>query len=170
MVSHFLVLASISSACLVSVFVQVILFSPIDPLPLELPSSSWSNFPSNNILQVSAIKRCHVLVPGLLAIKKKVVPFSYLFFWFQRVEKLGDGVLENPEDVCVDDVGLIYTATRDGWIKRMHKNGSWENWKLVGGSNLLGLTISIDGDVLVCDAVKVLIYNHAYVEAGIFLC
>ncbi|XP_048431427.1 protein STRICTOSIDINE SYNTHASE-LIKE 4 isoform X2 [Pyrus x bretschneideri] len=47
----------------------------------------------------------------------------------QKVIKLGDGVLLEPEDVDVDKEGTLYTATRDGWIKRLHKNGSWENWK-----------------------------------------
>lgn len=67
----------------------------------------------------------------------------------QAVEKLGEGVLDRPEDTAVDSQGLIYTATQDGWIKRMHSNGSWEDWKLVGGAPL-GLTVSKSGDVLVC--------------------
>lgn len=66
---------------------------------------------------------------------------------------MGEGVLEGPEDVCVDDEGTLYTATRDGWIKRMHPiNGSWESWTLIGGPSLLGLAISTAGDLLVCDA------------------
>ncbi|WOL01059.1 adipocyte plasma membrane-associated protein-like [Canna indica] len=50
--------------------------------------------------------------------------------------------------------GTLYTATRDGWIKRMHANGSWEDWKFVGGSSLLGLTLSRAGHLLVADADK----------------
>ncbi|XP_077230300.1 protein STRICTOSIDINE SYNTHASE-LIKE 4-like [Tasmannia lanceolata] len=72
----------------------------------------------------------------------------------QTVEKIGEGVLEKPEDVYVDKEGTIYTATRDGWIKRMHKNGSWEDWKMIGGPNLLGISMSVDGDILVCDPDK----------------
>ncbi|CAL9126074.1 unnamed protein product [Musa textilis] len=73
----------------------------------------------------------------------------------QRVERLGEGRLEGPEDVYVDGDGTLYTAARDGWIKRMHAaNGSWEDWRLVGGSSLLGLTLSVSGDVLICDADK----------------
>lgn len=72
------------------------------------------------------------------------------------MDKLGEGRLEAPEDVCVDGEGTLYTATRDGWIKRMHPNGSWEDWKLLGGSALLGMTVSATGDLLVCDADKVI--------------
>ncbi|XP_031500252.1 protein STRICTOSIDINE SYNTHASE-LIKE 4-like isoform X1 [Nymphaea colorata] len=70
----------------------------------------------------------------------------------QEVEKLGEGMLDGPEDVCVDKSGAIYTVTRDGWIKKMHKNQSWENWKMIAGPTLLGLTCSIAGDIIVCDA------------------
>ncbi|KAG1366375.1 adipocyte plasma membrane-associated protein [Cocos nucifera] len=72
----------------------------------------------------------------------------------QRVDKLGEGRLEGPEAVCVDGEGTLYTATRDGWIKRMRPSGSWEDWKLLGGSALLGMTVSMTGDLLVCDADK----------------
>ena len=46
----------------------------------------------------------------------------------QRLEKLGEGALDAPEDVYVDAAagGAVYTATRDGWLQRMHpNNGSW---------------------------------------------
>ncbi|KAF8388714.1 hypothetical protein HHK36_025394 [Tetracentron sinense] len=72
----------------------------------------------------------------------------------QRVIKIGEGFLKDPEDVCVDKEGILYTATRDGWIKRLHKNGSWEDWKMIGGPNLLGITTSMTGDLLVCDTDK----------------
>jgi hypothetical protein len=76
----------------------------------------------------------------------------------QRLEKLGEGVLDAPEDVYVDAAagGALYTATRDGWLHRMHAgNGSWERWRFVGGTGLLGITPSADGAMLVCDADKV---------------
>jgi hypothetical protein len=76
----------------------------------------------------------------------------------QRLEKLGEGVLVAPEDVYVDAAvgGALYTATRDGWLHRMHAgNGSWERWRFVGGTGLLGITPSADGAMLVCDADKV---------------
>jgi hypothetical protein len=76
----------------------------------------------------------------------------------QRLEKLGEGALDAPEDVYVDAAagGTLYTATRDGWLQRMHpNNGSWERWRFVGGTGLLGVAPSADGTMLVCDADKV---------------
>ncbi|GLU10163.1 hypothetical protein SLE2022_269830 [Rubroshorea leprosula] len=72
----------------------------------------------------------------------------------QIVIKLGEGFLENPEDVSVDENGVLYTATRDGWVKRLHRNGSWENWKRVGGDTLLGIATAKDGGIFVCDTEK----------------
>lgn len=68
---------------------------------------------------------------------------------------LGDGVLLKPEDVDVDKEGTLYTATRDGWIKRLHKNGSWENWKKVNTDTILGITFTKDGDLIACDTDQV---------------
>jgi hypothetical protein len=75
----------------------------------------------------------------------------------QRLEKLGEGALDAPEDVYVDAAagGALYTATRDGWLQRMMNNGSWERWRFVGGTGLLGVAPSADGTMLVCDADKV---------------
>lgn len=70
----------------------------------------------------------------------------------QKVMKLGEGLLKDPEDVCVDKKGILYTATRDGWIKRLHRNGSLENWKMINGETLLGVTITAAGDLIVCDS------------------
>ncbi|KAJ4762990.1 hypothetical protein LUZ62_073365 [Rhynchospora pubera] len=72
----------------------------------------------------------------------------------QDVEKLGEGRLKGPEDLCFDGEGMLYTVTRDGWIERMHRNGSWEHWVLVGGPSLLGIATSLTGAILVCDAEK----------------
>ncbi|GAB4853706.1 hypothetical protein Ancab_017898 [Ancistrocladus abbreviatus] len=69
----------------------------------------------------------------------------------KKVSKLGEGLLEGPEDVCVDRGGMLYTASRDGWIKRLHKNGTLENWKMANSSSLLGLTATAAGDIVVCD-------------------
>jgi len=76
------------------------------------------------------------------------------------VIKLGEGFLKQPEDVCFDKNGVLYTATRDGWIKRMVRNGNWENWKHIDSSSLLGITTSKDGGLIVCDASKV---NNKYI-------
>lgn len=69
--------------------------------------------------------------------------------------KLGEGFLDGPEDVVFDRDGVLYTAVRDGWIKRMHKNGSWENWKKIDSESLLGIATSREGGLIVCDAEKV---------------
>lgn len=71
----------------------------------------------------------------------------------QGLEKLGAGRLSGPEDVQVHG-GAVYTATRDGWLQRMLPDGSWENWRFVGGTGLLGIAPSADGSMLVCDADK----------------
>ncbi|KAB1209510.1 Protein YLS2 [Morella rubra] len=72
----------------------------------------------------------------------------------QRAIKLGEGFVRAPEDVCLDKEGTIYTATRDGWIKRLHRNGSGENWKMIDSNTLLGITLTKEGDLVVCDAEK----------------
>ncbi|KAF0908158.1 hypothetical protein E2562_022959 [Oryza meyeriana var. granulata] len=73
----------------------------------------------------------------------------------QNLEKLGEGRLSAPEDVYVDAGGEVYTATRDGWVQRMRANRSWEQWRFVGGTGLLGVAPSAgDGAMLVCDADK----------------
>ena len=53
--------------------------------------------------------------------------------------------------------GTIYAATRDGWVKRLHRNGSLENWKMTNSDTLLGITITKEGegDLIVCDSEKV---------------
>ena len=69
--------------------------------------------------------------------------------------KIGEGLLDKPEDVCFDGEGILYTATRDGWIKRLHRNGSWEDWRLIGGGSLIGVTPTRTGGIIVCDIEKV---------------
>lgn len=72
----------------------------------------------------------------------------------QDVEKLGEGLLVKPEDVAIEKTGVLYTATRDGWIKRLHKNGSWENWQWINSDQLLGITTAAAGGIIVCDCEK----------------
>ncbi|KAJ1439936.1 Strictosidine synthase, conserved region [Sesbania bispinosa] len=73
----------------------------------------------------------------------------------QNLIKLGEGFLKQPEDVCVDKEGTMYTATRDGWIKRLRRNEiNWENWKHIENSSLLGITTAKDGGLIVCDTNK----------------
>ncbi|XP_065850789.1 protein STRICTOSIDINE SYNTHASE-LIKE 4-like [Euphorbia lathyris] len=70
----------------------------------------------------------------------------------QEVIKLGEGHLKGPEDTYVDNDGLLYAVSRDGWIKRMYENETWENWKKIESDVLLGITTSKHGGVIVCDA------------------
>ncbi|RDY08432.1 Protein STRICTOSIDINE SYNTHASE-LIKE 4 [Mucuna pruriens] len=72
----------------------------------------------------------------------------------QNIIKLGEGFLNEPEDVCVDKEGTLYTATRDGWIKRCRRNGNWENWKHIDSYTLLGITTAKKGGLIVCDSTK----------------
>ncbi|XP_039144515.1 protein STRICTOSIDINE SYNTHASE-LIKE 4-like [Dioscorea cayenensis subsp. rotundata] len=118
----FTITTSVLTLFLAFIF-HAILYSPISPQPLLIPSSQPPS--SNNILQ--------------------------------KVEKLGEGELLGPEDVAIGKDGdslFLYTVTRDGWLKRMHSNGTWESWKMIGGDGLLGITVSMDGGFLVCDAHK----------------
>ncbi|XP_031263723.1 protein STRICTOSIDINE SYNTHASE-LIKE 4-like [Pistacia vera] len=87
----------------------------------------------------------------------ELLPVSHLptNSYLQSVIKLGEGVLKDPEDVCVDAKGVLYTATRDGWIKRLQKNGTWQDWKKIDSDALLGITATKENDlIVVCDAEK----------------
>ncbi|THU55615.1 hypothetical protein C4D60_Mb11t08440 [Musa balbisiana] len=112
-------------AALLALAAHVSLYSPISPLPLPLPVSPFT-FTPNNLLQVLPFTpRWSCYVCALILTSSACVVST------QRAEKLGEGRLEGPEDVYVDGDGTLYTATRDGWIKRMHAaNGSWEDWRL----------------------------------------
>ncbi|GMH16585.1 hypothetical protein Nepgr_018426 [Nepenthes gracilis] len=70
----------------------------------------------------------------------------------KKITKLGEGFLEGPEDVCVDNEGILYAATRDGWIKRLYNNNSVEDWKMTNRNHLLGITATASGDLVVCDS------------------
>ncbi|KAH9652743.1 hypothetical protein KPL70_027190 [Citrus sinensis] len=81
---------------------------------------------------------------------------------FQGLIKLGEGVVNYPEDVAVDRNGVVYTAARDGWIMRLQNNGTWENWKLIRSQTLLGITATKEkNNLIVCDSDKV---NSSAVE------
>lgn len=116
-------LAFFLGGCLVAFTLQVYFFSPLSsPQVLHLPDESLSR------------------------------SFPPLNNRLQEVTKIGEGILKKPEDVTVDKEGRLYTATRDGWIIRLLKNGTSENWKWINSTTLLGLTTTICGDLVVCDA------------------
>ncbi|XP_059316024.1 protein STRICTOSIDINE SYNTHASE-LIKE 5-like isoform X2 [Lycium ferocissimum] len=120
-----LAISSFLVVIMVAISLQVLFYSPISPEILEIPSSSKT--------------------------------FTTTFTsnnYLQRVKKLGEGFLDRPEDVAVDKMGILYTATRDGWIKRRHKNGTWESWRYIGRDSLLGLEVSSAGHIIVCDTEK----------------
>ncbi|XP_030469801.1 protein STRICTOSIDINE SYNTHASE-LIKE 4-like [Syzygium oleosum] len=87
----------------------------------------------------------------------------------QGVRKLGEGIVKGPEDACVDENGVLYTATRDGWIKRLHRDGSWENWTMLNSQTLVGITATRRGGIIVCDAEKGLIWVDADGHANVLL-
>ena len=68
-----------------------------------------------------------------------------------RSELLGTGKVYGPEDVAVDNVGLIYGGTQDGKIIRIHSDGYVEDWIITGGRPL-GLHFDDRGNLIVCDA------------------
>ncbi|KAE8674370.1 proteasome subunit alpha type-6-like isoform X1 [Hibiscus syriacus] len=72
---------------------QIIFFSPISPEILQLP------LPSSTV---------------------SVPPSNSQL---QKVTNLGEGLLIGPVDVAVDEKGTLYTATRDGWIRKLHPKG-----------------------------------------------
>ncbi|KAF7837541.1 protein STRICTOSIDINE SYNTHASE-LIKE 4-like [Senna tora] len=111
---------------LVALVVQILYFSPIqDPILLE-------NSPLSSP------------IASPIPINNKL----------QTVIKLGEGLVKDPEDVSVDKDGVLYACSRDGWILRLHRNGSWEHWKNLHSSTMLGTTITTQGDLIVCDADK----------------
>ncbi|KAL0410401.1 UNVERIFIED_CONTAM: hypothetical protein Slati_3629800 [Sesamum latifolium] len=112
----------ILTAILLAVSLQIFLFSPSSPGVLQIP-------PPSSVLPAPSNGR------------------------LQEVIKLGEGLVKQSDDVAVDrSTGVVYTATRDGWIKRLLRNGTWESWKQTGSGSLLGLTTTTDGGVVVCDA------------------
>ncbi|KAL2327286.1 hypothetical protein Fmac_020713 [Flemingia macrophylla] len=72
----------------------------------------------------------------------------------QNIIKLGEGLLKEAEDVAVDKEGTVYAVTRDGWVKRLHRNGNWEDWKHMDSNTLLGFTTAKDGGLIICDTDK----------------
>ncbi|KAL3535510.1 hypothetical protein ACH5RR_003971 [Cinchona calisaya] len=109
-------------ACLLAVGVQVFFFSPISPDILEFPPASSSS--------------------------QQLFPSNSKL---QEVIKLGEGLVQS-EDVSVDKMGILYTANTDGWIKKLHRNGSWDNWKWIDSkAGLAGITTLAAGGLIVCD-------------------
>lgn len=71
------------------------------------------------------------------------------------VEKLGEGLVQGPEDVVVAADGTtLLVSTRDGWVKKVwSSNGSVLDWRRVGGYPC-GLALGVHGEILVADPVR----------------
>ena len=68
-------------------------------------------------------------------------------------ELIAQGLVYGPEDVAVDDNGVIYGGTQDGKIVRVFPDGRYQEWIDLGGRPL-GLHFDQDGNLIVCDAYK----------------
>ena len=66
---------------------------------------------------------------------------------------LARGEVYGPEDTTVDDDGILYTGTQDGWIVRVKPDGQTEKWLETGGRPL-GMVFDRHGNLIVADAWK----------------
>ena len=97
------------------------------PAPFPVPAS-WTPDPAPELL-------------GLYAKNKKLL----------SSELLGTGKIYGPEDVAVDQEGIVYGGTQDGKIIRIHPDSTVEDWITTGGRPL-GLHFDSSGNLIVCDA------------------
>jgi|TARA_Y100000310_G_scaffold88474_1_gene85447 sugar lactone lactonase YvrE len=67
-----------------------------------------------------------------------------------EVELLAEGLLIGPEDVALDEEGLVYTSEEDGAIRRILHDGSVEEFVQTGGRPL-GLAFDLQGNLVACD-------------------
>lgn len=66
---------------------------------------------------------------------------------------LARGEVYGPEDTTVDDDGVLYTGTQDGWIVRVWPDGRVEKWLETGGRPL-GMVFDRHGNLIVADSWK----------------
>lgn len=66
---------------------------------------------------------------------------------------LARGEVYGPEDTTVDDDGVLYTGTQDGWIVRVFPDGEVEKWLETGGRPL-GMVFDRNGNLIVADSWK----------------
>ncbi|KAH9291554.1 hypothetical protein KI387_043254, partial [Taxus chinensis] len=75
---------------------------------------------------------------------------------FEKVEKIGFGLLPSPEDLAVDrEKKSFLTGCGDDWIKRVWIDGKGdkqrvENWEFVGGRPL-GVALGPNQELIVCE-------------------
>lgn len=70
-----------------------------------------------------------------------------------NAELLALGKIHGPEEVAVDDKGLIYAGTQDGKIIRLLPNGRLETFAATQGRPL-GIQFDMKNNLIVCDAYK----------------
>lgn len=71
----------------------------------------------------------------------------------KEAELLAEGKVEGPEDVTVDDQGLLYVGTAAGKVMRILPDNGVETVAVTGGRPL-GMMFDHDGKLIVCDAEK----------------
>ena len=71
----------------------------------------------------------------------------------REAEMLAQGKVYGPEDTTVDDNGVLYAGTEDGWIVRIWPDGKVENWVHTDGRPL-GMVFDKNGQLIVADAWK----------------
>jgi len=71
----------------------------------------------------------------------------------KQAKLLARGEIYGPEDTTVDENGVLYTGTQDGWIVRVWPDGRVEKWLETGGRPL-GLVFDDHGNLIVADAWK----------------
>ncbi|MBN7768539.1 SMP-30/gluconolactonase/LRE family protein [Marinobacter daepoensis] len=71
----------------------------------------------------------------------------------QQAELMALGQVYGPEDTTVDRQGVLYTGTQDGWIVRVHPDGTVERWLQTEGRPL-GMVVDQGGNLIVADAWK----------------
>ncbi len=92
-----------------------------------------------------------VLVPGLVF--PGAVSAEEALYRLNEVEKIGAGMLKEPEDVAIDVEGNLYAGCADGIIYRVSPRSEITCFVRTGGRPL-GLFSGEDGRLFVCDVIR----------------
>mgnify|MGYP002700796205 CR=1 FL=1 len=80
----------------------------------------------------------------------------------RETEVFGVGMLDAPEEVAIDQNGVIYTGLENGDIVKVAVDGNVTPWVNTGGRPL-GLMFNHNNDLIVCDGYRGLLSIN---EAG----
>ncbi|MCB1193351.1 MAG: SMP-30/gluconolactonase/LRE family protein [Leptospiraceae bacterium] len=69
----------------------------------------------------------------------------------EKSELIAKGKVTGPESIALDEDGVIYTGTQDGYIKKVYQDGKVETFVFTAGRPL-GMKFDADGNLIVCDA------------------